>query len=286
MTAVPVSALIGGPLSGALLGLNGIYGLRGWQWLFFLEGLPAIVLGGAVIFYLDDRPETARWLTPGERNWLVETLTAERKACLLKPDIRIALTDGTVWKLGVIFLPAAAGFYGYSFWAPLIIRSLTGVSNFNIGLVLGAIGAVTIVGMLVNGYHSDRTGERRIHIAVPLFLSAVGLVGSALLNQPVLAIVALAFIPLGHCGSYGPFWSMPTQFLTGPAAAAGVALVTMIANVGGFAGPALIGFLKTRTGTHTEAFLLLGGLAVISTLLALTISKAETRGNERPAVAS
>jgi len=286
MTAVPVTGLIGGPLSGALLGLDGVYGLSGWQWLFFLEGLPAVILGGVVIFYLNDRPETARWLGPEERDWLVETLIVERKACVLKPNIRIALTDGTVWKLGIIFFLAAAGFYGYSFWGPLIIRSLTGLSNFKIGLVLGAISAVTIVGMLLNGYHSDRTGERPIHIAVPLFLSGVGLIGSALLNQPVFAIIALALVPLGHCGSYGPFWSMPTQFLTGPAAAAGVALVTMIANVGGFAGPALIGFLKTRTGTHTDAFLLLGGLAVISTFLALTIGKAETAGSEQPAVAS
>ena len=115
MTAVPVTGLIGGPLSGALLGLDGIYGLKGWQWLFLLEGLPAVVLGSSVLFYLTDRPETARWLNPGEREWLVEKLAAERNACLLRPDIRVALTDITVWKLGIIFLLAAAGFYGYSF---------------------------------------------------------------------------------------------------------------------------------------------------------------------------
>jgi MFS transporter, ACS family, tartrate transporter len=286
MTAVPVTGLIGGPLSGALLGLNGVYGLEGWQWLFFLEGLPAVVLGVSVIFYLNDRPETTRWLAPVERDWLVETLAAERNACLLRPDIRVALTDGTVWKLGITFLLVAAGFYGYSFWAPLIIKSLTGLSNFEVGLVLGAISAVTIVGMLLNSYHSDRTGERAIHIAMPLLVSAAGLVGCALLRQPVLAIIALALVPLGHCASYGPFWSMPTQFLTGPAAAAGIALVTMIANVGGFAGPALIGLLKTRTGTHTDAFLLLGGLAVIATLLALTIGPAQAPSSEQPAAAS
>jgi ACS family tartrate transporter-like MFS transporter len=176
----------------------------------------------------------------------------------------------------------AAGFYGYSFWAPLIIKSLTGLSNFEVGLVLGAISAVTILGMLLNSYHSDHTGERAVHIAVPLFVMAAGLVGCALLRQPVLAVIALALVPLGHCASYGPFWSMPTQFLTGPAAAAGLALVTMIANVGGFAGPALIGVLKTRTGTHADAFLLLGGLAVIATLLALRIGPAQARSGEQP----
>jgi MFS transporter, ACS family, tartrate transporter len=283
MTAVPVTGLIGGPLSGALLELDGIYGLAGWQWLFLLEGLPAVLLGTSVIFYLNDRPETTHWLTPAEHDWLVETLGAERRACVLRPDIRVALTDITVWKLGIIFLLVAAGFYGYSFWAPLVIKSLTGLSNLKIGLVLGAISAITILGMLLNSYHSDRTGERALHIAIPLLVMGLGFIGCALLRQPVLAIIALALVPLGHCASYGPFWSMPTQFLTGPAAAAGIALVTMIANVGGFAGPALIGVLKTRTGTHTDAFLLLGGLAVIATLLALRINPGQTRSSEQTA---
>ena len=282
MTAVPVTGLIGGPLSGALLELNGLHGLAGWQWLFLLEGLPAVILGASVLFYLKDRPETTHWLTPAERDWLVETLAAERQAGALRPNIRVALTDTTVWRLGIIFLLVAAGFYGYSFWAPLIIKSLTGLSNFKIGLVLGAISAVTIVGMLLNGYHSDRTGERPRHIALPLLLMALGLVGCALVRQPVLAIAALALIPLGHCASYGPFWSMPTQFFTGAAAAAGIALITMIANIGSFAGPTLIGILKTRTGTHTTAFLLLGGLAVVAAFLALRIGPAQPRSSEQP----
>jgi ACS family tartrate transporter-like MFS transporter len=275
MTAVPVTGLIGGPLSGALLELDGLHGLAGWQWLFLLEGLPAVIMGAVVLFYLKDRPETTHWLTRAERNWLVGILAAERKACVLRPNIRVALT--TVWKLGIIFLLVAAGFYGYSFWAPLIVKSLTGLSNFKVGLVLGAISAVTILGMLLNSYHSDRTAERAIHIAVPLFVMAVGLVGCALLRQPVLAIIALALVPLGHCASYGPFWSMPTQFFTGPAAAAGIALVTMIANVGSFAGPTLIGVLEARTGTHTAAFLLLGALAVLAAVFALRIAGAQSR---------
>jgi ACS family tartrate transporter-like MFS transporter len=282
MTAVPVSGLIGGPLSGALLELDGLHGLAGWQWLFLLEGLPAVIMGTSVLFYLKDRPETTQWLTPAERDWLVETLAAERKACQLRPNIRVALTDLTVWKLGFIFLLGAAGFYGYSFWAPLVIKSLTGLSNFKVGLVLGAISAMTIVGMLLNGYHSDQTGERAVHTAGPLFVMAVGLIGSALLHQPFLAIIALALIPLGHCASYGPFWSTPTQFLTGQAAAAGIALVTVIANVGSFAGPTLIGVLKAKTGTHTVAFALLGGLAVIAALLALKLDPAQPRSSERP----
>src|SRR6266536_187031 len=283
MTAVPVTGLIGGPLSGALLELDGLHGLAGWQWLFLLEGLPSVILGTSVLFYLKDRPETTSLLAPPERDWLVETLAAERRACLLRPDIRVALTDATVWKLGIIFLLVAAGFYGYAFWAPLIIKSLTGLSNFEVGLVLGAVSAVTILGMLLNSYHSDHTGERALHIAVPLSLMAVGFAGCALVRQPMLAIIALALVPLGHCASYGPFCSMPTQFFTGPAAAAGIALVTMIANIGSFAGPAAIGALKARTGTHVESFMLLGGMAVIAALLALRIGPSPTRSSEQPA---
>ncbi len=277
MTAVPVTTVLGAPLSGALLELNGVWGLKGWQWLFLLEGLPAVLLGVVVFFYLTDRPETARWLTPAERDWLASQLAAERSTALQRQHIRAAFTDLTVWKLGVIFLLVAAGFYGYSFWAPLIIKSLTGMSDLAVGLLLGAISAVTIPGMLLNSYFSDRSGDRAWHIAGPLMVMGLGLIGCALLRQPVAAIVALALIPLGHCGSYGPFWSMPAQFLTGPAAAGGIALVTMIANIGSFAGPTLIGLLKARTQTHTLAFLLLGGMAVVAALLSLTLKFASAK---------
>ncbi len=270
MTAVPVTGLVGGPFSGALLGLNGAFGLQGWQWLFLLEGLPAIFLGITVLFYLNDRPEIARWLAPPERDWLLARLAAERNACHAQRSMKIhlVLTDPMVWRLGLIFLLVATGFYGYSFWAPLVIKSLLGITNLGVGFVLSAISALTIIGMLANGAHSDRTGERSLHVAIPSLLMGLGFAGCALLHQPVLAIAALAMVPLGHCSAYGPFWSMPTQFLTGPAAAAGIALVTMIANVGGFVGPWLIGLLKTRTGTYRDAFLFLAGLAIGAVFLA------------------
>jgi ACS family tartrate transporter-like MFS transporter len=180
-----------------------------------------------------------------------------------------ALTNGTVWLLGIIFLLVAAGFYGYSFWSPLIVQSLFRISNLGVGLILGAISAITILCMLLNSAHSDRTNERRIHIAIPLSLMGVGFLACAVLHQPVLIIMALALVPIGHCSSYGPFWSMPTQFLAGPAAASGIALVATIASVGGFLGPALIGFLKGRTETHTAAFVLLGVAALVAGLLCL-----------------
>jgi MFS transporter, ACS family, tartrate transporter len=249
MTAVPVSVVIGGLLSGSLLQLNVTLGLAGWQWLFLVEGLPAIFLGALVLVCLTDRPEVARWLAPVERDWLVSTIANERSA-RHTVEIFAALTNPTIWHLGILFLLAAIGFYGYSFWAPLVIKSFTGSTDLHIGIILGAISALTIIFMVLNSTHSDRTDERPLHVAVPLLISAAGFLGCALFRQPIFAVLSLALIPMGHCAAYGPFWSMPTRFLTGASAAAGIALVVTIANVGGFIGPTIIGAMKNRFGTH------------------------------------
>ena len=149
---------------GRLLSLNGMHGLTGWQWLFLVEGLPAIILGLVVLFYLTDRPATAHWLTSAERETLVAQLEAEREACPSHAaGVIAALSNRTIWQLGIIFLLSAMGFYGYSFWSPLLVKSLTGTTNFGVGLILAAISAATIVCMLVNGAHSDHTDERVLH---------------------------------------------------------------------------------------------------------------------------
>jgi MFS transporter, ACS family, tartrate transporter len=275
MTAVPVSGVVGGPLSGALLSLDGLLGLAGWQWLFLVEGFPAILLGGVVLIYLTDRPEAAHWLAAAEKDWLVNKLAGELKSRSTTSDhpvgILPTLVNPTIWQLGIIFLLAAMGFYGYSFWAPLVIKSLTNSSDFGIGLILGAISAVTIVFMVFNSAHSDRSDERPLHVAIPLLISSAGFFGCALLSEPSLAMLTLALIPIGHCAAYGPFFSMPTRFLTEAPAAAGIALVVTIANVGGFLGPTLMGAMKDRFGTHGPAFMLLAGCAIVAALLALRL---------------
>jgi ACS family tartrate transporter-like MFS transporter len=275
MTAVPVSGVVGGPLSGALLTLNGLFGLAGWQWLFLVEGIPAILLGIIVLVYLTDRPEAANWLSSAEKDWLVSTLAAERSSRHGAPPIGIfaALTNPTIWHLGVIFLCAAIGFYGYSFWAPLVVKSLAEISDLGVGVILGGISAVTIVCMIVNSAHSDHTDERPLHVAVPLLISGAGFFGCAVLREPTLALLFLALIPIGHCAAYGPFWSMPSRFLTGAPAAAGIALVVTIANVGGLVGPTIIGVMKDRFGTHGPAFMLLGGCAMVGALLAMGLRR-------------
>jgi MFS transporter, ACS family, tartrate transporter len=277
MTAVPVSGVIGGPLSGALLTLNGLFGLAGWQWLFLVEGVPAILLGVIVFVYLTDRPETADWLSSVEKDWLVSRLAAERTSRDEAPPVGIlaVLTNPTIWHLGIIFLCAAIGFYGYSFWAPLVVKSLTESSDLGVGLILGAISVVTIICMMLNGAHSDHTDERPLHVAVPLLISGAGFFGCAVLRQPILAVFFLALVPIGHCAAYGPFWSLPSRFLTGAPAAAGIALVVTIANVGGLVGPTIIGALKDRFGTHRPAFTLLGGCVIVAALLATGLRSAE-----------
>ncbi len=273
MMGIPVAGLVGGPLSGLLLGLDGYGGLAGWQWLFLAEGVPAVVLGFVVLLMLPDGPGQARWLTRAERDWLETKLAVERAACAAAHPISTlaALTNGTVWRLGTTFLLVVIGFYGYSIWSPLVFRSLTGFSDLGVGLLSGAIAAVTIVAMLWNSAHSDRTGERALHVAIPNLIMGLGFLGGALLPTPALAILSLALVPIGHAAAYGPFWSMPSRFLTGQAAAGGIALVATIVNIGGFMGPTLIGVLRDRTGTHAAAFLLLGGLAIVSSVLALQL---------------
>jgi ACS family tartrate transporter-like MFS transporter len=273
MTAVPVSGVIGGPLSGALLELNGVFGLAGWQWLFLVEGVPAILLGLIVLAYLTDRPETAHWLSSAEKDWLVSRLAAEHGSRGAAHSIVSALTNPIIWTLGTIFLLAAVGFYGYSFWAPLVVKSLTGASDLGVGIVIGLISAVTIILMLLNSIHSDRTDERPWHVFLPLLIMGAGFFGCALLRQPILALVFLAMVPIGHCAAYGPFWSLPSRFLTGAPAAAGIALVVTIANVGGLIGPTIIGAMKDRFGTHGPAFTLLGACAIVAALLAIALRR-------------
>ncbi len=275
MAAVPVSGVVGGPLSGALLSLNGLFGLAGWQWLFLVEGAPAILLGVIVLVYLPDQPETADWLSSAEKEWLVSRLAAERTTCngALRIGIFAALTNSTIWHLGIIFLCTAIGFYGYSFWAPLVVKSLIGSSDLGVGVIIGAISAVTIISMMLNGAHSDHTDERPLHVAVPLLISGAGFFGCAVLRQPILAVFFLALVPIGHCAAYGPFWSMPSRFLTGAPAAAGIALVVTIANVGGFVGPTIIGAMKDRFGMYGPAFMVLGGCAIVAALLAIALGR-------------
>jgi ACS family tartrate transporter-like MFS transporter len=290
MLAIPIAALIGGPMSGAMLSLDGACGLSGWQWLFLLEGLPSVALGFWVLAYLRNGPQDASWLTPEEQLALARRLTEEQRAIAATHDIQpiAALKDLTVWHLGSIFFLANLGFYAYAIWSPQIIKSFVGASNLMVGVISGAISAVVIVVMLLNSAHSDRSGERKIHVAIPLFAMACGFTGAASFGVSPLAIVALALVPIGMGAAYGPFWSMPTTFLSGRAAAGGIAMINTIVNLSGFAGPTLVGWLKGRSGGYSTGLWLFGlaSLAAAGVTLALRrgiVEEATTQPNPRPA---
>jgi ACS family tartrate transporter-like MFS transporter len=276
MAAIPFTGLIGAPLSGAILGLDGAQGLAGWQWLFLLEGLPAILVGFIVPFCLTNGPEQAGWLEGPERDWLVETLARQRRACDERRHVtlREALTNRTVLLLGILGIFTSMGFYGYTYWSPVIIQSVTGASDLNVGLIVGAISAAAVAAMLLNGVHADRTGELPVHGALAVFLMASGLVGCALLRAPPLVLLSLALVPVGWCAMLPAFWSIPSRFLTGRAAAGGIAMVNSIPSIGAFLGPALMGYLKERTGTHHAAFLVLGGGGIIAASILLSLRSA------------
>jgi ACS family tartrate transporter-like MFS transporter len=263
MTATAVAGLVGGPISGALLSMEGILGLAGWQWLFLLEGLPAVVLGCVVWRYLTEGPEVAAWLPADERAWLVDRLRREREAREAEEQFSVggALTSLRIWMLGALYFLLVTAMYGVAFWLPQIVRSLSGLGDFGVGIASAVPYLLAAVSMVPVARHSDATGERRWHVAVPAALGSLCIVGSALAGSPLLAFVLLSCAAMGIWSAFGPCWALPMSVLTGPAAAAGLALINSIGNVGGFVGPSLVGYARQATNSFA------GGLFVIAASL-------------------
>jgi ACS family tartrate transporter-like MFS transporter len=273
MIGIPLSGILGGPLSAALLGLDGTLSLKGWQWLFLGEGIPAALLGVMVLRRLNDRPQEARWLESEECAQLVSVLDAETSgpSRFKQHTVREALLNPTAWQLGSLLFLVNVGFYGYLIWAPQIIKGLLGASDLVVGIISALISVIMATGMICNGVHSDLTRERRFHAAIPLFGTALGFIGVAFLSSPPAALCALALIPLGIGSMYGPIWSLPSTFLSGQAAAAGMGLIAAIGNFGGFFGPYLIGFLKDKSGGYSISFTVLAMMAAVASGLALGV---------------
>jgi ACS family tartrate transporter-like MFS transporter len=263
MTATAVAGLVGGPISGALLRMEGIGGLAGWQWLFLLEGLPAVVLGAGVLLYLTEGPEEATWLPAEERRWLVDRLTRERAASEAHErfSVRRSLTSGHIWALGVLYFLVVTSMYGVAFWLPQIVRNLSGLGDFAVGLVSAVPYLLAAICMVPIATHSDRTGERRWHIAIPAAAGGIAVIGCALVSSPLLGLALLSCTAIGIWSALGPSWALPMRMLTGPAAAAGLALINSIGNIGGFVGPSLVGLARQATNSFA------GGLFVIAAAL-------------------
>ncbi len=264
MTAQPVSGIIGGPVSGALLGLHANGGLAGWQWLFIMEGFPAILLGIVSAFFLSDSPEKAGWLTDDQRNWLVATLKRQDLGFGERRRLLSAFTTANVWVLALAYFGNNTGGYGVTLWLPSLIHSLSGISNFAIGMLSVIPYLVAAVVMVLVGIHSDRTGERRLHAASFAFLSAVALPIAAYSHSigPMIAALSIAVLS-GYCLT-APFWALSTSLLSGTGAAAGIALINAVGNLGGFCGPYILGSVRASTGNFK------GGLLILSAVMAMT----------------
>ena len=271
-----VAGVIGSPISGALLELGGLGGLAGWQWLFLLEGFPAVGMGVVVLLFLPNKPREARWLSHSEQAWLQGRLDEEAARLRGVQQHRLAevFRSGRVWLLCLIYFLLTVGSYGYEMWLPSIIKSFSGKSDAIVGWINAAPYLVAMVVMFFVGRHSDRTGERRWHVAVAAFGSAVGFALSAYLANPYLALAALAMAFAGLKSTIGPFWALSTAFLSGSAAAGGIALINSVGNLGGFVGPYVVGLIKDRTHSNVSALLFLGAALLGMGLLVLTIRPA------------
>ena len=272
MAAIPLSTVIGAPVSGLLLGLDGFMNMKGWQWLFTLEAAPALILSVIVFFFLTDRPADATWLEPEERAWLVARLEQERRQreMVRRYSVTQALLNPKVLALSFVYFGAVATNYGLSFFLPQIVKAF-GVSNFQAGLVAALPYVVGLVSIVLWGRRSDRKLERRFHLAFPLFVASAGIAISTALNDPTMKMVALSVAGFGIFGCLPVFWTFPAAFLSGAAAAGGIALINSIGNLAGFAGPYAMGRIKDVTGSYTGGLLSLSAVGFIAMIIVLAL---------------
>jgi ACS family tartrate transporter-like MFS transporter len=274
MTATSVSGVVGSPLSGALLQMQGIGGLAGWQWLFLIEGLPAILLGVVVLVYLTDRPEQATWLHEDERNWLVANTHADEseRAAQHGTSLAAALKTPAVWLFALLYFTLVIGFYGVGFWMPKIIKASGDLTDFEVGWWAAVPNLVSVFAMIGVGTSSDRTGERRWHVALSALVGASGLVLTTLsLHSTVMVVASLSLALAGLRSTLGPFWAMPTSVLAGTAAAGGIAFINSVGNLGGGVGPTVYGELRDRLDSHVPGLWFLAGTLCLAAGVAIAI---------------
>jgi MFS transporter, ACS family, tartrate transporter len=285
MIAVPISNVVGAPVSGIILGIHWL-GIAGWRWLFILEGIPAICFGVVTIFYLTDRPHQAKWLPGEERAWIVEELEKEKKEkqAARRYTILQALRNREVILLTLAYFFIVTGQYGFNVWVPTMIKAMSGASNLTVTLITALPYCAALIALLLVGWSSDRTQERRWHTAGCMFIAGVGFLLSVLLQRSsVLEIAMFCVAGAGMYGYLGGFWALPTSFLTGTAAAASIGLINSLGNLGGFAGPYVVGYINNRTGSFLGGLLYLSVSAMAAGGMILLLREAGqklTRSNE------
>lgn len=269
LAAVPAASVIGAPLSGWMLGFNGA--LKGWQWMFLLEGAPSVLLGIALLWILPDRPATASWLNAREKEIVQERLAAEPPGEL--HSFWEMLADRRIWIFIIPDFSIVIGLYGLGLWMPQIIKEM-GFSNFETGFLVALPYFLAMVAMVLVGISSDRSGERVFHVAGSALIAALGLLGAALLHGPVALMACFCLASIGIYAALAVFWTLPTSILRGMAVAGGLALLNSFSNLGGYFGPDLMGRLKQITGNYTLGLEVLAGMEVLACISVLMIGRA------------
>jgi ACS family tartrate transporter-like MFS transporter len=274
--SLPLSSVLMGSVAGWLLGLQGKLGLAGWQWLFLLEGLPAALFSFVILWMLPDGPMQAAWLTPEERVWLKRQLDGDSMNAHLGHEAGVmqALLSPKVWMIGGYFLCALTANYAYNFSAPAILQASTGWGVTRVGFLIACFGLAGAASMLLNGAHSDRTGERSFHCIVACILMAVGYATASYAHPSWLVVAALAISFISFMAMQGPALAVPTQFLAGRAAAAGIAAMNTITMFSGFIGPYWMGVMKDATGSYWLGLrgLVIPSLGAATAMFVLTLS--------------
>jgi len=268
VAAIAVSGVIGNPISGWIMDrLNGAMNLAGWQWLFLSEGIPSVIVGLWVIYYLDSSIEEAKWLTAEEKALLANNVIAEDKH-KTEHKLADAFTSGKVWVLCAIYFTLMIGLYGIAFWLPTIVKAFGIKGYFGVGLITAIPYGVAVIGMIFLSLHSDKTGERRLHYVFNVVAGAIGLVLSGIFaSNPVLAMIFLSIGTLGVIGSMPLFWPLPSAFLAGTAAAAGIGIVNSVGNLGGYFGPNIPIWAKHVSSDRSAALYIIAGILMIGAFL-------------------
>jgi D-galactonate transporter len=263
MTATLAAGVIGGPVSGALLSMHGVGGLAGWQWLFLLEGIPAIILGFVVLWFMTERPEDAAWLTDSERAALIAAVQADQQAARHDVDTWSALRSGRTWLLAIVYFTIPVTLYGIGFFLPQMLKTASGGSDLTVGLLSAIPYAGGAVAMVIAGRHSDRAGERRWHVLVAALVCAAGIVMSTASTGAAWAIFTLSIAMIGLASMFGPFWALATATMRGVGAAAAIAFINSMGNTGGFVGPYLLGAVNEATHRFTAGLFVIAAMLVV-----------------------
>jgi ACS family tartrate transporter-like MFS transporter len=274
MMAAPVAIIVGAPVSEAILKMDGLLGLHGWQWLFVMEGVPAVVLGVLALWMLTDRPEQATWLPDEDRRWLAGIMAAEREQRMQTGHASVgrSLRSGRVWLLCTAYLLNTSVTYGVFLWLPKILDEASGASGFGLSALTAIPFVAALIAMVWVGRHSDRTGERKLHVAGCAITAAVGLLLAVTFRQNVILLVlSFTLSQMGQRAVMSVFWAIPPMLLGGTAAAAGIGLINAIGNLGGFFGPSVMGVLRESTGGYSGGLLVLAGALVIEALVVVSL---------------